>query len=225
MPQHPLKPGSKISGGAIAGIAVAIAILCILVIGAVVFIVRRRRARNLGKSGAKDSEDIKDKPELDGLNKPPLAELFQPPEEADSREAFKPDLEMDGSEPVPKFRRLAEAEGSHGGVEMEGSHGGAEMDSGPAAIELDAGPVPRFQQLSTPGTPAVELPSPRIPPDQQRLPSPGARSPAAAASGAPSPQPEEQTAPPSGNERARPMGRGIRNGPRSWGARRRRDEG
>lgn len=149
----------KLSRGAIAGFGVAIVIFCILVIGAIMFIFRRRRARNLEKVSAHGSEDAKEKVELDGLNKPALAELYNPPNEADSQEAFKPEME-----------------GSHGGAEMDSGPAAVEMDSRPPAVELDAVPLRRLQNLPAPDTTFAELPLPGIPPEQQRLPSPkGAR--------------------------------------------------
>ena len=227
--QKPSNSGRKLSSGALAGIVVAIVILCILVIGAIVFVVRRRR-RNSEKPPAQDLED--EKLELDGLNKPVLAELYNPPGEADSREAFKPGLEMEDNTPVAKARRLAEVEGSHGGVEMEGSRGGVEMDGGTAAVELDAGPV-RWQNLSPPDTGTPELPSPAIPPEQQRLPSPrgtqrptspGDRTPTST-SAALGPTPGDVPAS-SGDENTEPVERGKKRlgGRMAWGPRRRRDE-
>lgn len=164
------------SSGAIAGIAIAIIILCILVLGAIFFVIRRRRRdrERLG-TGAEDSDT---KPELEGMNKPVVGELDSPHGEADSREAFKSDLEMEGSKPISildaKNRRLAEVVGTTGGAEMEASRGGVEMETGhPAAVELDAGPFIRHELASSDAGDSG-LPSPSIQ-DPSRLPSPDSR--------------------------------------------------
>lgn len=134
----------KISPGAVAGIVVAIAILCILAFGTVFFIRRRRRRRDEAEP---ESSRLKDQVELDGIQKPA---------EADSAAAWKPGLEMEGNNAPtnldPKLQHMAEAPGSNTGVEMEGSRGGVEMESGahPAAFELDAGPIPIHEMPSSP---------------------------------------------------------------------------
>ena len=167
----------KLSSGAIAGIAIAIIILCVLVLGAIFFVVRRRRRdRERLDTGAHDPDT---KLELEGMNKPVVGELYSPHGEADSREAFKSDLEMEGSKPISildaKNRRLAEVAGTTGGAEMEASRGGVEMETGhPAAVELDAGPFSRHELASSDAADSG-LPSPSIR-DPSRLPSPDSRS-------------------------------------------------
>lgn len=174
---NPSTGSHKISPGAIAGLAVAILIALILIFGAVYFLIRRRQ-REREKRAADEAYDPTAKPELDGEAKPPIGELYNPVSEADSREASKIGLEMEGSKPASttldaRERRLAEIEGTHGGAEMEGSRGGAEMENGghPAAVELDAGPV--FpSELPNPDAGTSTLSSPMGP---SRLPSPGLR--------------------------------------------------
>ena len=135
----------------------AIVILCILTIGAGLFILYRRR-RDRQKSML-DGIDHTAEPELDAAGKSMMNELFSPPGEADGRGVSKLGHEMEGSKPGI-HGRFAEAEGSRGGVEMEGSKGGVEMEGQhhPAAVELDAGPS-YPAELPSPDTGASELPS------------------------------------------------------------------
>lgn len=132
----------KLSSGTVAGIVVAIVILCILAFGTVFFI-RRRRRRGAAEP---ESSRLKDQVELDGLQKPA---------EADSAAAWKPGLEMEGNNAPTnmdaKLRHMAEVPGSDANVEMEGSRGGFEMEGGahPAAFELDARPIPIHEMPSS----------------------------------------------------------------------------
>lgn len=134
---------SKLSGGVLAGIIVAILTLLILVSGSIIFLIRRRKA-NLAKS--KLDETPFEKPELDAQTKPIISELHSPHGEADSRELNKmPELDA-----AMEIRTAVEVEGSRGGVEMEGSKGGVEMESNaPVAVELDVGPV-TYHELPSP---------------------------------------------------------------------------
>lgn len=152
----PPKSSRSLSGGAVAGIVVGIAL--ILLIGAAVFIIRRRRAHNGKETKVEEPERLSDKPELDGQGKPFIGELYNPHGEADSREVFKTNLELDATTQPQR----AEMQGSHGGIEMVGSRGGAELEGGNAAVELEAISLP------------VELPSPY--PRGSAIPSPRTRS-------------------------------------------------
>lgn len=146
---------SKLSGGVLAGIIVAILTLIILVSGSIIFLIRRRKA-NLAKS--KLEETPFEKPELDAQTKPVVSELYSPHGEADSRPLNKIG-ELDATMQV---RAAVEVEGSRGGVEMEGSKGGVEMESNaPAAVELDAGSVTR-RELPSPEPTAQEMPSSNV---------------------------------------------------------------
>lgn len=148
-PQQP-PASSKLSGGVLTGIIVAILTLIILVSGSIIFLIRRRKA-NLAKF--KQEETSFEKPELDAQTKPVISELYNPHGEADSREINK-NVELDAT---MEIRTAAEVEGSRGGVEMEGSRGGVELESSvPAAAELDAGPVTR-QELPSPEPTAQEM--------------------------------------------------------------------
>lgn len=129
IPQNPPKSSHNLSGGVIAGIIVAI--VAILLIGATVFLIRRRRAQNAKNANGEEPEGWNDKPELDGQIKPFVGELYHPHGEADSSSM---NLEMDAT----TQRKRPEIPGSHGGVEMEGSRGGAELYGGIAAVELEA---------------------------------------------------------------------------------------
>ena len=153
--REPPKSSRNLSSGAVAGIVIAI--ISILLIGAAIFIIRRRRAHDAQKTKPEEPENLSDKPELDGEGKPPIVELYNPHGEADSRELLKSNLEMDATTQPQR----AEIQGSHGGIEMEGSHGGAEMDGGTAAVELEA-PGPRPVELPSPDPGASAIPSPRI---------------------------------------------------------------
>lgn len=155
---------SKLSGGVLAGIIVAILTLIILVSGSIIFLIRRRKA-NVAKS--KLDETPFEKPELDAQTKPVVSELYSPHGEADSRELNKVG-ELDAT---MEIRAAVEVEGSRGGVEMEGSKGGVEMESNaPAAVELDAGSVTR-QELPSPEPTAQEMPSSNV--GFERFPAPG----------------------------------------------------
>lgn len=133
-PQPQPPPSQKLSPGAIAGIAVAIAIVFILAFGTIFFIRRRRRR---GEKRPK-SISLNDRIELGGIEKPA---------EADSAAVWKPGPEMEGDNaPVSlqaRTQQAAEFPGSEAGAEVHGSRGGVEMEGGayPAAVELDAGPV------------------------------------------------------------------------------------
>ena len=172
---QPSPPSKKLSTGAIAGIAIAVVILCVLALSTIFFIRRRRQSHDKDAR----SNDPTDQVELDGIHKPA---------EADNAAEWKAGLEMEGNNtPVGavKGRRLAEIPGSEIGAEMEGSRGGVEMDDGarPAAIELDAGPIPVHEMpspepLTTTTTPAREdsIPgsrgTPLQRPEDSRGPSP-----------------------------------------------------
>ena len=162
-PQRP-PASSKLSGGVLTGIIVAIVTLVILVSGTIIFLIRRRKA-NLTKSKQEGSPF--EKPELDAQIKPVISELYNPHGEADSRELNK-NVELDAT---MEIRAVVEIEGSRGGVEMEGSRGGVEMESNaPAAAELDAGPVTNQELLSPESTPQ-EMPSSNV--WAERFPAPG----------------------------------------------------
>lgn len=178
----PSRPAAshKLSSGTIVGIVIAVVISCILVLGAIFFVIRRRRRDRERLKAEEEARNATTKPELDAMVKPVVGELYSPHGEADSREAFKPDLEMEGSKPMSildaKNRRLVEVEGTTGGAEMEGSRGGVEMETGhPAAVELDAGPFVRHELASSDtGTSGLNSPSGTRDP-ASRLPSPDLR--------------------------------------------------
>ena len=140
---------SKLSGGVLAGIIVAILTLIILVCGSIIFLIRRRKS-SLAKS---KPDETFENPELDAQEKPVISELCSPHGEADSREVG----ELDAT-----TRAVVEVEGSRGGFELEGSKGGVEMENNaPAAVELDAGSVIR-QELPSPEPTAQIMPSSNV---------------------------------------------------------------
>lgn len=154
-PQRP-PASSKLSGGALTGIIVAILTLVILVSGSIIFLIRRRKA-NLDRAKSKRGENPFEKPELDGQTKPVISELYNPHGEADSRE-LKKNVELDAT---MEIMAAVEVEGSRGGVEME--------SNAPAAVELDAGPV-THDELPSPKPPAQEMPPPNVGAERFRAP-------------------------------------------------------
>lgn len=155
---------SKLPGGVLAGIILAILTLVILVSGSIIFLIRRRKA-NLAK--LKQEETPFEKPELDAQAKPFISELYNPHGEADSRELNK-NVELNATMEV---RAAAEVEGSCARVEMEGSKVGVEMEgNAPAAVELDAGPV-THEKLPSLKLAAQQMPSPKV--GAECFPAPG----------------------------------------------------
>lgn len=142
----------KLSSGVIAAIPIATVILCILIFGTFVFIIRRRR-QEAEQLQPQETQDPTIKPELGGFSIPILGELDSP------HVRYKTDLEMEGSKPNS---HLAEMEASRGGTEMETGHvAAAELDTAPINLHEPAG-----SDTATSGLPSPSIRSP------SRLPSP-----------------------------------------------------
>ncbi|KAL9586866.1 MAG: hypothetical protein Q9212_000610 [Teloschistes hypoglaucus] len=118
----------KISSGALAGTIIGAIALCVLVIFAVsMFCWKRRQSRRSKEASV--LKTIKD-PELDGFSVVPAGELnnefgegkYRPPE-------------VEGS--AGSRGKLAEAQGSCGGVEMEGTRAGTELPGSGGIAEMD----------------------------------------------------------------------------------------
>ncbi|KAI4200909.1 MAG: hypothetical protein LQ350_003595 [Teloschistes chrysophthalmus] len=118
----------RISSGALAGTIIGVIALCVLMIFAVsMFCWKRRQSRRSKEASV--LETIKD-PELDGFGSVPAGELNN--EFGDGK--YRPP-EVEGS--AGSRGKLAEAQGSCGGVEMEGTRAGTELHGSGGIAEMD----------------------------------------------------------------------------------------
>ena len=166
----------SISTGALVGIIVAAVLLLGIAAAGIFFLCRRRRRRRNAK-GADDTDGAYalHKPELDGVGKGPVGELFTEGKLGEFDSSSK--IEMQGSDiDVSSDKRRAEMEGSKGilasemegtkGVlrsEMEGTKGvlRSEMEGTPQNSEMEGSPFGPVEMYAGPHG-LYELDSPHI---------------------------------------------------------------
>ena len=194
--QNSTKNSSSPSSGGIAGITIGVAAVFALVGMALLFFRRRkqRRREEEEKRRAEAEFDPAAKPEMDGVGKPPLGELYaegKPGVEADGRHM----TEMEGSKGVHfnNVKLRAEMEGSRGDVttraEMEGTRGGhqlrAEMEGTKGGHEMQADGLTPPIEMWAGSHGLYELPTPH--PRESGRSSPASKLPSRPESTRPSP--------------------------------------
>ena len=171
MKATPSASSRKVSTGGVVGIIIAV-IALVIVAAATAFYAVRHNCRKKGRAANKGQEIHPfEKSEMDGNGKPAVGELDSDHKfdqsagfKAGEMEGSKVDVSAYGSDTNIgtglEGSKVAEMEGTWGGVEMEGSTGGAEMEADTIApIEMYAGPHGLYDS-STPLKDRSELPSP-----------------------------------------------------------------
>ena len=155
----------KISIGGIVGLIAAAVALCLIAAGAIYYTIRRKRKKREEEEKSREAElNQFDKPEMDGTGKPVVGELYSEHKLGEEMEGSKPGMGVYAADVKNRTdlegRRVAEMEGTRGGVEMEGSRAHAEMEGTDfAPVEMYAGPHGLYE-LPTPIDERSELPSP-----------------------------------------------------------------
>ena len=147
------------------GIIVAVILLLIIAAAGIFFLLRRRRKRRKAKGAdATDGAYALNKPELDGVGKGPVGELFSEGKAGESDSSSK--IEMQGSNAgVSSAKHRAEMEGSRGilASEMEGTRGvlRSEMEGTPQNSEMEGSAFTPVEMYAGPHG-LYELDSPQI---------------------------------------------------------------